>query len=262
MSPVYKQPWPRRLERKPPERPDGWALGPPDFVIAGAQKAGTTWWYRLVADHPGVYRPVGEPKELHYFDRFWAAPFTDAEAAFYHRYFPRPPGLATGESTPEYMYHAWTPGYLKRAAPDTRLIVLLRDPIERYRSGVTWDLRRGAPRHTLVPADAIRRGFFHEQLARILAHFDRERLLVLQFERMTADPMPDLERTYRFLGLHNVSHRPWALDTAANVTRVQKVPLPDSLRATLVDVFADDVRRLAADFPEVDLSLWPNFKHL
>jgi len=262
VSPVYRPSWPRRLERKTPPCPDGWVTGPPDFVIVGAQKAGTTWWQRLLIAHPGVTRPVGEPKELHYFDRFWATPFTDADAATYHRFFPRPLGLKTGECTPEYMYHSWTPACLARAAPRARLLALLRDPIERYRSGVTWDLRRGAPRHTLVPADAVRRGFYHEQLRRLLAHFDREQLLVLQFERCVADPTSELERTYRFMGLEPAGYRPDVLDDPANVTRVDKVALPDAFRAELVDVFGEDVRRLASDFSEIDLTLWPNFGSL
>jgi len=52
------------------------------------------------------------------------------------------------------------------------------------------------------------------------------------------------------------------LDDPANVTRVDKVALPDAFRAELVDVFGEDVRRLASDFSEIDLTLWPNFGSL
>jgi hypothetical protein len=261
VRPIYRS-WPRRHLPEPPPCPDGWVTGPPDFVIVGAQKAGTTWWHRLVTAHRGVRRANGAPKEIHYFDRFWSSPFSDADAEAYHRFFPRPPGLATGECTPEYMYHPWTAPYLKQAAPRARLIALLRDPVERYRSALTWELWRGAPRHAIVPVDAMRRGFYHEQLRRLLAHFDREQLLVLQFEQCVAEPVRELERTYRFLGLEPTDHLPSVLTRPTNVTEAEKLALPDALRDELVQAFAEDGRRLAEDFPEIDLSLWPNFRHL
>ena len=54
-----------------PECPEGWTVGPPDFVILGAQKAGTTWWQGVIKDHPGVLRPPGQRMELHFFDHLW-----------------------------------------------------------------------------------------------------------------------------------------------------------------------------------------------
>ena len=54
---------------EPPPCPPGWHTGPPDFVILGAQKAGTTWWFRLIEAHPGVVQPETQRPELHFFDR-------------------------------------------------------------------------------------------------------------------------------------------------------------------------------------------------
>ncbi|MBA3795881.1 MAG: hypothetical protein H0X20_01485, partial [Chloroflexi bacterium] len=58
----------RRAEPAPP--PPGFVIGPPDFVGVGAQKAGTTWWFRLIEAHPGVYQSPDQRPELHFFDRF------------------------------------------------------------------------------------------------------------------------------------------------------------------------------------------------
>ena len=53
----------------PPAIPEGWQVGPPHFVGVGAQKAGTSWWNRLIEAHPDVVNAGGQPKELHFFDR-------------------------------------------------------------------------------------------------------------------------------------------------------------------------------------------------
>ena len=55
-----------------PEIPPGQVTGPPDVVGIGAQRAGTTWWWRgAIRSHPGFVRDVKPGKEIHFFDRFW-----------------------------------------------------------------------------------------------------------------------------------------------------------------------------------------------
>ena len=80
-------------------RPD-WHTGAPDFVILGAQKSGTTWWFRLIEQHPGVVQPAQQRPELHFFDRLWAEWPSGETIERYHRYFPRPAGSLVGEKTP------------------------------------------------------------------------------------------------------------------------------------------------------------------
>ena len=112
-----------------PECPPDWRTGPPDFVGIGAYRSGTTWLYEMIAAHPDVAIPPGRPKELHFFESFWEGGFTPAEVARYHRYFPRPAGKLVGEWTPRYMFDSWTPRMLAVAAPEARLLVVLRDPV-------------------------------------------------------------------------------------------------------------------------------------
>ena len=86
--------------------------------------------------HPSVVRVDTCLKELHYFDRFWDGDVPADLVARYHRYFPRPAGGVTGEWTPRYMYDHWSLRLLRRAASEARILVILRDPIERYRSAL------------------------------------------------------------------------------------------------------------------------------
>jgi len=111
----------------PPEVPEGWSVGPPDFVGVGAQKAGTSWWAALIHEHPNVKRTGGVAKELHFFDRYWESGFGASDIALYASYFPRPGGALAGEWTPGYMIDFWAPELIARAAPETRVLVLLRE---------------------------------------------------------------------------------------------------------------------------------------
>jgi len=154
------------LPPPPPECPRGWQTGPPDFVGVAAQRSGTTRWCNLILAHPEVVRTHAK-KELHYFDRFYAGGFTAATASGYHAYFPSD-GRKTGEWTPMYASAPWIPALLAAAAPAARLLMLLRDPVERYLSGLELDIetarKRGAPLSRYAPLEAFSRGFYHAQL--------------------------------------------------------------------------------------------------
>src|SRR5271167_2527938 len=125
-----------RVPPPPPACPAGWRTGPPDFVGVGAQRSGTTRWFDLIVAHPQVLAPLATRKELHFFDRFHSDPLAPADAGAYAEYFPRPEGVLTGEWSPSYLPSPWVPAMLAATAPRARLLVLLRDPVERYISAL------------------------------------------------------------------------------------------------------------------------------
>jgi hypothetical protein len=244
---------------EPPPCPDGWRLGPPHYVGVGAQKAGTSWWNRLICAHPGVVYPAGQPKELHFFDAHWEAPFGETAIARYGRYFPVPAGAVAGEWTPGYLIDFWTPELIARAAPDARILVLLRDPIERFRSGLTHQL--STSRAALTDRDiqgAFARGLYAPQLRRVLAAFPAERVWVGQYEACRADPATQLARTYDFLGLARFELEAGAFASEVNPTTRDKFEPAPSLRASLLDGYASDMAQLPELVPGLDLSLWPS----
>jgi hypothetical protein len=249
----------------PPSHPPGWRTGPPDFVIIGAQKSGTTWWQGLIEGHLQVVRPGGQRRELHYFDHFWDRWPSDELLARYERYFPRPEGSLVGEKTPGYLYQPWVAPMLAHVAPQAKLIVLMRDPVERYLSGLGLLQRSGALKgkvgagelgsreHRIV--EAMDRGRYAAQLEWWLRHYPREQLLLLQYERCVADPQGQLARTFELLGL------PDQPAPAAEVARARKkatahVQIPDEMRRLLADYYAADVARLMELMPDLDRSLW------
>src|SRR5205823_12170677 len=218
----------------------------------GAQRAGTTWWYRLIKTHPQV---EAASKELHYFDAFWLS--GEAHPHPYSDYFPRPPGKVAGEWTPRYMADHWTPPLLATAAPRARLLVSLRDPVDRYVSGL--GLRATAtskPRRANAASDgsggpfanrpvtvSLYRSLYGAQMRHLRRHFPAAQIMVLQFERCVLDPRTELRRTYEFLGLDPNWH-PRGIKRVVNATRA-RVDVPEDDRRAVAAFLEDDVRQLA-----------------
>jgi hypothetical protein len=247
-----------------PECPEGWSIGPPGFVGVGAPRSGTSWWHRVVTAHPDVSYVRGlHPKEVHYFwgrrDRPTLSP---EEIAGYHRYFPRSlEAPMVGEWTPDYMYSPALPRQLAQAAPEARLLVLLRDPVDRFTSGLIRG-RRLAAKRGIEDAEAeiasrnTARGRYFEPISRLLDVFGRDRVLVLQYERCREHSDAERRRTHEFLGL----------DPDRGLLPPKRDPrersLPDEDRARLAELYAPDVRRLAELLPELDVALWPSVARL
>jgi hypothetical protein len=166
--------------------------------------------------------------------------------------------MVAGEWTPDYLHLPWVPNLLAEAAPDALLLVLLRDPVERFRSGLAHERTRRGRVVLEAAAAAVSRGFYDEALARWTVHFDPSQILLLQYERCVADPRAELARTYRFLGLEPFT--PDGIDRRVSETH-RPVVLDDQTRGRLIDLYAPDVQALMAKYPDFDLdpSLWPNF---
>ena len=189
-----------------------------NFIIAGVQKGGTTALFDYLSEEPGL--ALADVKEVHFFDdeaRDWCSPDYGA----YHARFPAPDGRLRGEATPIYLY--W-PDSLERIAaynPAMRLIVMLRDPVERawshwrmeYARGVerqpfAWCIRQG--RQRLFESEPwghhreysyVERGFYGEQLERLYELFPRGQVLLLRSDDLSAEPNAILGRVRNFLGL-------------------------------------------------------------
>lgn len=248
-----------------PAHPPEWQTGPPDFVIIGAQKSGTTWWQGLIEGHLQVVRPGGQRRELHFFDHFWDRWPTPAQFECYQRYFPRPPGSLVGEKTPGYLYQPWVAPMLAHAAPEAKLIVLMRDPVERYVSGLGL-LRRsgslkgeigagevGSREHRIV--EAMDRGLYAMQLGWWLQHFPREHFLLLQYERCVADTQGQLSRSFGFLGLPD--QRPSAAELARSRKKASEhAPLTAEMRRLMTEYYRADVARLGELMADLDVDLW------
>jgi hypothetical protein len=264
--------------------------GPPDFIGVGATGAGSAWWMRVLTGHPEISGPQGRRRSVRYFERFAMTEMTQADVAAYHAHFPRAAGTIAGEWTGRYMLDGWTPPLLKRAAPDARLLVMLADPITRYRSAFATRLESFGPKQKFFTADIAERLCHASQLARLQRYFPADRILVLQHERCLRDPAAEYRRTLAFLGVRDQAaapRKPAVPATSGKLSRRlaqlgvpgraarraaeraagrplgrDEAPLWPDLERSLHTALDPEVERLAAMVPQLDLTLWPNFAHL
>lgn len=239
----------------PPPVPDGWSIAPPDFVGVGAQRSGSTWWYSVIATHPDVETVPDRGKEIHFFDNCRGV--TDVPPESYHRYFPRAPGRLCGEWTPRYMYDYWTPSVLHAVAPQTKVLAILRDPVDRFISGLALNMEYGFSINPMLLHHNFAQGLYWSQLRGLLAHFPSSQVLVLQYERCVADPVSQALRTFQFLGLDPYTWKmPPDMSRRVNPTRNQKPAVNAATVAAMRLAYRAELRKLFADFPEIDGTLW------
>ena len=191
----------------------------PDFLIIGAKKCGTTFLYDLLSRHPYV-EPAAK-KELHYFDIL-----ADEESTeWYRRCFPPPRWkdgrrTITGEATPYWDKHR-VPERIAKVLPQARLIVLLRNPVDRAYSDYQQARRKG--REPLTFEEAIEaekpqtparrkylgRSTYADHLLRWSEYFGEKQMLVLKSEDFFERTQDTLECVLNFLGLSN-----WELEAS------------------------------------------------
>jgi hypothetical protein len=202
----------------------------PDFFIIGAPKAGTTALHAALAAHPSLFMSVvkepkffltdgppptrgGGPGDVQtYREHIWRR--ADYEALFRAA----PPGALRGESTPFYLYSTAAQERIRALIPDAKLIVILRDPVERAHSNWThlWSaglepvgdfLRACAEEDARIAAGwaefwhYTRLGKYGEQLENLFLRFPREQVFILRYRTLIDAPARTLDDICQFLGV-------------------------------------------------------------
>lgn len=188
-----------------------------NFLIIGAQRAGTTSLYEYICAHPKVGR--AKAKEIHFFD--WQY---DKGFAWYKRQFPkmRGTGRITGEATPSYLFAPIAPERVARHKPEVKLLVLLRDPVMRAYSQYYHNKARGT--ETLAFRQALdaeegrvhyadyrdwfewsykRRGWYAEQLKGWFQYFPRNQFHIIHSDDLFAIPDEMMQGVWNFLSLES-----------------------------------------------------------
>jgi hypothetical protein len=190
----------------------------PDFIGIGAQKAGTSWIHACLYEHPQIYMPP--EKELHFFSRHYSKGF-----AWYEEHFAKcPEGRLAGEFSPTYLYDPEAPQRMHAHLPDVKLIVCLRDPVERAVSAYRYAIKMGTIPPSVTFDEVVRtrpayveHGFYHAQLTRYLKFFDKAQLLITIYEEISEDPARFIRDVYHFLGV-DPGYHPSMLDRKVNAS--------------------------------------------
>jgi hypothetical protein len=235
-----------------------------DFLVAGAQKAGTTALFDYLSEIPSLELPA--VKEAHFFDEEERVDWRAPDYAPYHALFTDSARL-WGEATPIYLYWPNALARIRAYNPAIKLILLFRDPVERawshwkmeYARGketepFDWCIREGRGRMaegTPYPGfhrvySYVERGFYGRQLAAALDLFPREQLLLLGSGMLKRDPTGTIRRICDFLGV-----APPATEIAPRISRpAAEIDYPASLLQRDVTFlqrhYADEVRRFHA----------------
>jgi hypothetical protein len=193
-----------------------------DFIGVGAQKAGTSWVYACLYEHPGVCAPI---KELHFFSR----PRFSKGRDWYEAHFKRcDKTQKIGEFSTSYLYSKDAPGRIKEMYPDVKLIAILRNPRERSYSQYRNSLRAGEigeevsyEQYLKEEQSCIKQGLYAEQLQRYYRNFREDQILVLIYEDSKKDPLTFIQTIYRFLNLDD-TFVPAMLHRKINIARNPK----------------------------------------
>lgn len=192
----------------------------PDFLGIGAERAGTSWIYACLQEHPELCMPY---KELHYFsrERNWKK-----DPTWYRNHFSNCSSQQLlGEFSTSYLSCEAAPERIHETIPEARLIVSLRDPIDRAYSSFRNDRASGNLPEDTSFAKAVTehdryttRGRYATQLRRFREYFGPEDLLVLRYESIEGNPRGFLRSIFRFLGVDE-SFVPSMMNERINASR-------------------------------------------
>ena len=249
----------------------------PTFIVAGAQRSGTTTLYRLLEQHPNLVRPTLS-KGTGFFDDNYSKGFR-----WYTAHFPLRPlraGAAkrvhTFELSGYYLLHPLSGKRIARDLPETKIVVVVRDPVERAYSAHAHELARGfetehferavqleaqrtaGERERLI-ADPkytsyshrhhsyLARSRYAEQIQALIDAVGRDRVYIMEADRFFAEPAAEFDRLQAWLGLP--IWRPPRID---QWNQRPREPMPEGVRARLLDYFApfdDDLLPLLGHQP-------------
>ena len=253
--------------------PPGWddhSPSPPQFIIIGAAKCGTSSLYTYLARHPNVIPSI--VKEIDFFSKpknfGYGLPWYLAHFPWLGEEAPR----ITGEASPSYFHHPEVPQRIATALPNVKLIALLRDPVDRLISHYEHWVRQGYETRSLeevtatelyhwqgVSPEAIEatqahlkesnrlnhnyfyQGLYAHHIQHWLRHFPPDQLLVLTLEEMADAPQKVLRQTCQFLDLPDFS-----LERYPQINSGQYNPQSDRdrHRQALADAFAPHAQPL------------------
>ncbi len=175
----------------------------PTYVGIGAQKCASTWLHWILAEHPQVAVPA--VKEVDFFSYHY-----DHGYQWYERHFAAAGAArARGEISPSYFCEPTVPARVARYLPEARILLSLRDPVERALSNHRHEVREGHLTGSDLSFETglsnnpmyVEQGLYATHLRNWLRHFPSERILVLLMEDVEADPRAVSRIVYRFLGV-------------------------------------------------------------
>lgn len=181
----------------------------PDFLVVGATKCGTSSIFRYLKQHPDIYMPG--LKEINFFlnsgsqtHRRSSAKDLDEYSAYFS---PCPAGAVTGEVAPTYLGSPIAAQNISKHLPDSRIIIILRDPVKRSYSAYLMAARNGNAPLDVYEAMSDLKAFYingstyYRNVKPFYDLFPRTSISVLLYEDLVADNIAFMSKLYRLLNV-------------------------------------------------------------
>ena len=245
----------------------------PDFVIIGAMKSGTTSLYDFVIKHPAI--APASTKELNYFSvlytlgELWYRSNFPTKISRYYFHKKTSQKLLSGEATPTYLFYPIVPSRMKEVLRDIKLIVILRNPVDRAYSNYNDIVRRN--NETLSFEKAIKmeeercaeerkrliqdpdfvpihykdrsylaRGVYVDQLERWFRYYSKKQFLILATEDFRKNPQRTLDQIFDFLEVS-----PFQIENLKNLNVGNYKAMNKDTRKFLIEYFKPHNKRLS-----------------
>jgi hypothetical protein len=240
-----------------PTTPDPSSDAPVDFVVLGAMKCGTTSLHHYLSEHPNVL--LAPEKEMNFF--FGSIPGEPGNLwrgmAWYRDRLPAD-GRLRGDVSPGYTSpdHPDVAARIAAAAPDVKLLYLVRDPLARAVSQYRHHRRDGTEPRSLADAlldpagHYLLRSRYADRLRPFLEHFSASQVGVVEHEDLLHRTRDTVGSICRFLGIAPLD-RPGLFDRRLNGAGSPPPPVPDHVAAAFAGLVADD----GAEFAQLRQSL-------
>jgi len=214
----------------------------------GPQKTATTWVYRCLLEHEDVFAPhtnmvnyydIKYYKGIEWYEKF----YDDAED-----------GDLLFDPTMTYIRSPWAPRRIARDNPEAKIILCLRNPIDRAFSHYWHEKKKGAIdfefEEVLQNYDLysswLEPGFYAEHIERYLRYFDREQLLCLRFRTLKTDPKAFLTRILRFAEVDEEFEPSW-LNRKSNEAGGRRTPVNRVWRRVKKAIVQSPLEQMARD---------------
>ncbi len=257
----------------------------PDVVIAGFARCGSTLLARALSSSEtffvaGQTRP--EPKAL----LGWKGDLSVVVDRYAKVFADAPESAIRVEKSTSYSDHLEVSPLMRSLFPSTRVIFIVRDPIDRLISNYHWSVQGGMEHRTLAdalsglmapalglpaeprPHDYLWRSLYGNHLHAWLRYWPKEQIHVCQFERLISDFPRELAAIAEFLGITETFRKGNDVEkiNAADRPADEQGPWPLGAQPALEEIargpVAEDVALLHGEWPHVDLGLWRTYRHL
>lgn len=246
----------------------------PNFLVIGAARCGTTTLHHYLRSHPNIFVPRNKRPEPHFFMK--SDEFSKGFEYYCNKYFIEASyAKAIGEISTSNLYQPWVAGRIKKYLPNIKLIICLRNPIERAYSNYLFTrqnklenlsfekaiyseskriLETEEKWKEISPYAYLDRGLYFKQIQNYLKYFDKEQMFFIFFDDFIAQPKLVLKELFTFLEV-NKDFLPKSLGIKLNSVEKRDISIPDDLRNYMKNYFKKSNNNLE-NLLSVNLSHW------